>query len=87
MNALTFTNRPVTSPGALTFAAQGGDVMWGRYNLSDADVEALSNLFWDEQHSARAAGDYVALAHADALINELLIAFATAKRWRFCGAH
>jgi len=87
MNALTFHNRPATTPGALTFAAQGGEIMWGRYSLSDADVEALSNLFWDEQHAARKAGDRLALAHADALINELLIAFATAKRWRSCGAH
>lgn len=41
----------------MTFHHFHGQVMWGRYALTDADVLHFSNLFVDEAQAAREAGD------------------------------
>lgn len=87
MNTLNIINRPTTTPGALTFVAQGGATMWGNYALTREDVEAICGVFWDEQHAARVNGDADALHETTEALNELLIAYTTAARWRACGSH
>lgn len=64
------------------FYHSAGDVMWSRTRLSDADVQALADIYWDSEIAARNAKDERAYAHASELGAQLLDAFQHALRWR-----
>lgn len=66
----------------LSFYAIGGSVCWAGASLTDAQVERLCGLLWDEQIKARAGGHDDLLAAISATLDELLEALAQTQRWR-----
>ena len=70
----------------LTFSTCAGDVIYAaRSPLNDHQIDRLRQILSDEISAASTVG---ATKHANAalrLLNELIIAYTTAARWRACG--
>lgn len=66
----------------VAFYAIGGSVCWAGASLTDAQVERLCGLLWDEQIKARAGGHDELLAAISEALDELLGAFTQTRRWR-----